>query len=200
MKTIKYIILLLGLLLLSISCREKTKKVANEIENATQIVKKAKNISEEASAMQKNINELRKKEYLTKEQWESWLPKKLFNMPMRFSQINFMPGLGSCGASYNVGNKRIKVMIIDGAGEKGAGGVGPYRMSSKMEYDEEGSWGTTKTIEIDGHKAKLSSLKSGKYSISMFYNERFAVDIETHELEREALEQIVEELKLNKLL
>ena len=90
-------------------------------------------------------------------------------------------------------------MIIDGAGERGAGGVGPYRMSSKMEYNEEGSWGSTKTVEVDGHNAKLSALKSGKYSISMFYDERFAVDIETHELAREALEQIIEQLDLVEL-
>jgi hypothetical protein len=33
----------------------------------------------------------------------------------------------------------------------------------------------------------------------MFYNERFAVDIKLNELTRESLDQIVQELKLEKL-
>ncbi len=111
-----------------------------------------------------------------------------------------MPGLGSCGANYKIGNKRIRVMVIDGAGERGAGGVGPYRMSSKMEYNTEDEWGYTKTVVIDGVNAKRSYVKtSGMYSLSMYYANRFAVDIEIHNFSEDMLEEIVEALNLSEL-
>ncbi|MDX1463438.1 MAG: hypothetical protein R3359_10305 [Marinirhabdus sp.] len=167
--------------------------------NSTQNIKNVKELADEASSMQENMSKLQKIDHLTKEQWQSWLPETLYNLPITSSQINFLPGLGSASATYSVGNKRIRVMVIDGAGEKGANAVGAYRASSKIEYNDEGNWGSTKTVKIDNHNAKLSDLKNGKYSVSMFYNERFAVDIETHELPGEALEQIIEQLNLNEL-
>jgi hypothetical protein len=183
-----------------VSCGNDAKKVENEIENANQTISNAKNVVNDATQMQENIQQLRKKDFLTKAQWESWLPEKVLDMPMTFSQINFMPGLGSCGANYTIGNKRIRVMVIDGAGERGAGGVGPYRMSSKMDYNTEDEWGYTKTVIIDGVKAKKSYVKtSGMYNLSMYSANRFAVDIEIHNFSEDRLEEIVEELNLSEL-
>ncbi|MDL5512670.1 hypothetical protein QSE00_12645 [Arenibacter sp. M-2] len=200
MKTIKFKILLIGLALLSNSCWEETKKLGDEIQNTTKIIKNAKNVAKEATGMQENIKLLRNKEPLTKEQFESWLPETLANMPLTSSMINMIPGMGSCGGTYHVGNKRIRVMVIDGAGEKGAGGVGPYRMSSKMNYDTKGDWGSTKTVLIDDVKVKKSYLKSSNsYDLSMFYAERFAVDIKTNEIDEVTLEKIVKELNLSEL-
>ena len=182
------------------SCGEKSKELKNDLKNTKNVLEAAVEVANDGENMKKNIQDLRTKTPLTKDQWQTWLPETLLDMPMTFSQINFMPGIGSCGAFYKVGNKRIRVMVIDGAGKRGAGVVGPYRMSNKIEYNEEGIWGATKTIEIDGHKAKLSSLKSGKNSISMFYDNRFAVDIETNEVEEhDALYKIFRKLNLEQL-
>tara|TARA_R100000935_G_scaffold58415_2_gene95413 strand:- start:96523 stop:97134 length:612 start_codon:yes stop_codon:yes gene_type:complete len=182
------------------SCGNESKEDAKVMENSTQTMNTTKNVVNEASEMEGNIRQLRKKEYLTKDQWKSWLPKTLLDMPMSNQQLNFMPGLGSCGATYKIGNKRIRVMVIDGAGEKGASGVGPYRMSSKMDYDSKDEWGSTKTVVIDGVKAKKSYVKtSGMYSLSMFYADRFAVDIELHDFLEDRLEEVVKELDLSEL-
>ncbi|PKA84468.1 hypothetical protein ATE92_2658 [Ulvibacter sp. MAR_2010_11] len=200
MKNLKELTRILFLSLLLVSCGNESKKVGKEIENSTQSISNAKNVVNDASEMEENIRQLRKKEYLTKEQWESWLPKVLLDMPITYQQLNFMPGLGSCGATYKIGNKSIRVMVIDGAGEKGASGVGPYRMSSKMDYDSKDEWGSTKTVVIDGIKAKKSYVKtSGMYSLSMFYNHRFAIDIEAHNFSEDKLAEIVKELNLSEL-
>ncbi|RDK86968.1 hypothetical protein [Marinirhabdus gelatinilytica] len=200
MNYLKYIPAILFLIMTLSSCGNESNKVATEIENATQTIKNSKKVAESASGMQENIQLLRKMEHLTKEQWEAWLPETVLGMPSTTPQFNFLPGLGSCAANYKVGNKRIRVMVIDGAGEKGAGGVGPYRMSSKMDYDTEDKWGYTKSRMINGIKVKESYNKTGdSYSLSMFYNERFAVDVETHEIEQSELDQIVKGLNLNKL-
>ncbi len=181
------------------SCGNESKKMATEIKNAAQTVKNAKNVVNEASEMEDNILLLREKEHLTKDEWESWMPKTLLDLPINSSQINFMPGLGSCGATYKIGNKSIRVMVIDGAGEKGASGVGPYRMSSKMNYDQKGSWGTTKTKIINGLKVKESDLKDDTYNLSLFYGDRFAVDIKTIGVAHDELQQILTELDLEHL-
>ena len=200
MSYLKYITITLFFSILVTACGKDAKKLENEMENTTQTISNTKNVVNEASEMQENIQQLHEKEYLTKEQWGSWLPEKVLDMPLTFSQINFMPGLGSCGANYKIGNKRIRVMVIDGAGERGAGGVGPYRMSSKMEYNTEDEWGYTTTVVIDGVNAKRSYVKtSGMYSLSMYYANRFAVDIEIHNFSEDMLEEIVEALNLSEL-
>jgi hypothetical protein len=68
-----------------------------------------------------------------------------------------------------------------------------------MEYDEKGSWGSTKTTTINGIKVKESALKNGKFNLSMFHDNRFAVDVETYEVSHEELEQLVKELNLGQL-
>lgn len=199
MKYLKQLTAVLFLCVILASCRNESKNASTEVKNETQKIKNVNELADEAPDMKDNILELQKMDHLTKEQWQSWLPERLLDLPVTSSQINFLPGLGSSSATYSIRNKRIRVMVIDGAGERGANGVGPYRASSKIEYNDEGSWGSTKTIDIEGHKAKFSDLKNEKYSVSMFYDERFAVDIETHELPREALEQIIKQLNLNEL-
>ncbi len=200
MKKLKYTLLILLTGLLSTSCGEEAKKLKDDINNTKNVVETAVKVASEGEGMKKNILSLRTKTPLTQAQWESWLPEKLLELPLSNPQLNFMPGIASCGANYKIGNKRIRVMVIDGAGEKGAGAVGPYRMSSKMDYNTEDTWGYTKTRTINGVKAKESYRKSANsYAVSMFYADRFAVDIETYNLEQAELEQIIKELNLDKL-
>lgn len=136
---------------------------------------------------------------LSKEQFESWLPETLLGLPQTSASINRLQDIGSCSATYSEKNTRIGVMVIDAAGEKGADATATYRMSSTRDYDEKGSWGYTKTKTINGIKVKESYLKDEKFNLSIFYNNRFAVDIETHEIGEEKLEQLLQELQLDQL-
>ena len=136
---------------------------------------------------------------LSKEQFESWLPKTLLGLPQTSATINRLQDIGSCSATYSEKNTRIRVMVIDAAGEKGADATATYQMSSTRNYDDKGSWGYTKTKTINGIKVKESYLKDEKYNLSIFYNNRFAVDIETHEIGEEKLGQLLKELQLEQL-
>lgn len=199
MKLFKYITLLL-LTIVLISCRNDVKKAVSENEEASHTINNSKKVADETTKKEKNIQLLRDKDYLTESQWQSWLPETLLDMPRSFSQINFMPGLGSCSATYSTGNKRIKFMVIDGAGEKGAGGVGPFKMYSKTDYDTEDEERYKKTRVLEGVRVVESYRKTGNYySLSMFYGERFGIKIETFELEQHALDLIFTELNLNEL-
>ncbi|MDX1364333.1 MAG: hypothetical protein R3243_08960 [Arenibacter latericius] len=200
MKHFKHLIILLLIGVLGTSCAENGKKLKKEIEDSSQIIKNSKSVAKEAAGMQENMALLRDKDPLSKEQFKSWLPDTLLNLPLTSSMFNIIPEMGSCGGTYHIGNKRIRVMVIDGAGEKGAGGVGPYRMSSKMDYDTTNDWGYTKTRMISGIKVKESYNKgANSYNLSLFYGERFAVDIKTNEIDKESLDKIVRELNLIEL-
>jgi hypothetical protein len=186
-----YFISLFSLLLISCGSKEENKKEP-ETSVTTELVKIVKNTQE-------NRETLVHETPLTKEQFAAWLPEMVLGMPLTSSTINMLPGIGSCGATYSIQNRRVRVMIIDGAGEKGNNAVSTYRMSSTMEYDEKGSWGSTKTTTINGIKVKESALKNGKFNLSMFHDNRFAVDVETYEVSHEELEQLVKELNLGQL-
>lgn len=186
--------------IICISCGDDAKKLDTEIKDASQSVKNASKVANQAENMQEKMIALREKTPLTKEEFESWLPETLLDMPRTFSQINFIPGLGSCSANYSIGTKKIKIMVIDGAGEKGAAGVGPYKIYSKMDYDTQDENRYKKSRVIDGVRVVEAYRKSGNtYSLSMFYNERFGVNIEIFELEQKALDQVFKELNLNEL-
>jgi hypothetical protein len=200
MKTLKTKAIVIFAACLIMSCGENAEKLKSEIKNTQNTIENASKAVNEADDMADNMNLLKSKTPLSKEKFESWSPKTLLGLPLTSSTINMLPGMGSCGNTYSINNKRIRVMIIDGAGEKGSGAVQSYQMSSKMEYNQDESWGTTKTKTINGLKVKETKFKGDdKYNLSLFYNNRFAVDIETSEVNSDELEQIFIELKLDQL-
>jgi hypothetical protein len=193
---------LLFILIVCTACNNKqdSKTSTKEPEKITKAVKNTKEVVNNASSTKDNLQELRKTEHLTKEQFEAWLPEKLLGLPRTSTTINSSPEFGSCAAFYTVGNTRIHVKVFDGAGERGASAVGVYRMLEKMEYDNTYDYGYRKTRMIDGAKVKENYFKPNRYTIMMFYGERFGVDIETHEIEHDQLEEIFKELNLNGLI
>lgn len=200
LKTLKTKVIVFFTACLIASCGENAEKVKNEIENTKNTIENASKAVSEADDMADNTNLLKGKTPLSKEKFESWLPKTLLGLPQTSAAINRLQDIGSCSATYSEKNTRIRVMVIDAAGEKGADATATYRMSSTREYDEKGSWGYTKTKTINGIKVKETKFKGeDKYNLSLFYNNRFAVDIETHEIGEEKLEQLLKELQLDQL-
>ncbi|WP_345276396.1 hypothetical protein [Litoribaculum gwangyangense] len=198
-KPILFMLTCISLILLS-TCKKVTNDLKNEIEITQSTINNAAKVAKEAPKTQDKMEKLKELPHLTKVQFESWLPKTLLDLPLSSSSINMLPGVGSCGSNYNIGNKRIRVMIIDGAGERGASAVGTYMFSSQMDYDEETSYGYIKSRFVDGMKLKETYSKGNdKYNISMFYAERFAVDVETQEVKHEDIDKIIKELKLQQL-
>lgn len=199
MRSIKNVALLFIIVAALISCGDSSKE-KDKTNNASQTVKNASKVVNEAKKTQDEIQQLREITPLTKDQFESWMPETLLDLTKTTTSINLVPGLSSCGINYRKEHRSISVVIIDGAGEKGAGGVGPYRMSSKMDYDKEDEWGYEKSKILNGIKVKESFRKSGDaYTITMFYDNRYAINIKTTKIIQEELEQIVEQLNLDQL-
>jgi len=183
------------------SCGKESKKIKDELSNTKEVIKNASKVADESENMQEKMTGLQKKTPLSKAQFEKWLPKTVIDLPLTSSTVNTIVGMGSCSGSYRIGNKRIRVMVIDGAGKIGSDAVGSYMFSSTMEYNEDNDSRYTKTKVIDGIKVKETYHKSnGDYNVSTFYGNRFAVDIETKEVSYEELEQIIKTLNLSELL
>jgi hypothetical protein len=171
------------------SCGDNKAKDKNNIQETGKTVKKTS----------KTTASLVSETPLSKEQFESWLPETLLGLPRTSENINGLKDMGSCTANYSENNTRIRLMVFDAAGQQGYNVTATYRDSSTRDYDEKGSWGYTKTKIINGIKVKESYLKDEKYNLSIYYNNRFAVDIETHEIGEEKLEQLLKELNLDQL-
>lgn len=171
------------------SCGDNNAKNKQSIQETEKVVKETSNTT--ATLVSQTP--------LSKEQFKSWLPETLLGLPQTSATINGIKDMGSCTATYSEKNTRIRLMVFDGAGEQGANVTATYRDSSTRDYDEKGSWGYTKTKIINGIKVKESYLKDEKYNLSIFYNNRFAIDIETHEVGEEKLEQLLKELNLDQL-
>jgi len=182
------------------SCGKEKSGLQKEINNAVETIDNAMNVANHSEQIKNDILQLRKTTPLTKEQFESWVPETLLELPRSNVQINLMPGISSCSATYKIGNRRVQFTVIDGAGEKGAGAVGVYRMSQQINYNQEENWGYTKTKTIEGLKVKESFLKdSNSYQVSLFFDNRYAVNVRSYEVSYEELKQIFKELNLPKL-
>ncbi|TXD82091.1 hypothetical protein ESY86_15595 [Subsaximicrobium wynnwilliamsii] len=200
MKNLKYVVGILCIGAIIASCGDNSNKGTNELKNTVEAVNDAKKVINDATSIQESEEELRKKIPLTKDQYRTWLPENLLDLSLTSTRLDIGQGNGICSATYGKGNRRIQVMIIDGAGERGPGNVSTYRMAVNMELNMENENSYTKSSEIAGIKVKEGYNKTADiYSLMMFYGERFAVDIKTHEIEHEQLEQMVEELNLEEL-
>ncbi len=139
----KYQNVFIAMLILSLlwSCHnnEKDNKGIQETEKAVKETSSTKGFSSNKTP-------------LNKEQFESWLPETLLGLPRTSATINGLKDMGSCTANYSEKNTRIRLMVFDGAGEQGANVTATYRDSSTRDYDENGSWGYTKTKTINGTK------------------------------------------------
>lgn len=102
-------------------------------------------------------------------------------------------------AEYEKGDTRVDISIVDGAGF--AGIINGFAAWSLVEVDRETESGYERTTEIDGYKAFEkydSDSKDGQLSVIM--EDRFIINIEAHDLNKEGLlRDIFKELDLKKL-
>ncbi|MFC5625859.1 hypothetical protein [Algoriphagus winogradskyi] len=157
------------------------------------------NFESSTESVQDNAETLTELTPLTTEQFKAFFPETLIGLPQTSFAESFIPGIGTGSATYRTANKSIRIMIIDGAGAKGADAVGTYKFAHTKDYDEKGSWGYAKTIIHEGIKMKESGLAEDRFNWSLFYKDRFAIDIDAKEVAKEELDAIMKDLNLERL-
>lgn len=130
------------------------------------------------------------------------MPKRLLGMDREKHQGETTGAMGfkisQAEARYEDGDKSIDVMIVD-SGNMGFAKLGTAAWAM-VEIDKESDEGYERTLQIDGHKAyEKWNANTGKGELSLFYKERYIVNLEGRGLEMDDLHKALKRLDLDEL-
>lgn len=171
-------------------------------------VSNVKNYSKINSSVQdvsKNIETLKKMTPLTNEELKALLPEELLGLKRKELSVgdNAMMQLASAEAKYSDGDqKKIKLEIMDGAGETGSAMVSILMMSFNMNKEKITETGYEKTAEINGNKAIIKENSGENYvnsSIQMVAKNRYLITLTGDGISYDDLEKALNQLKLSQL-
>lgn len=150
-----------------VACSKEEKVKTEKTGSLSDLVTTAKDYGKLSSSMQdvtKNIENLKNLTPLTNDELKTVLPEELLGLKRRELSVgdNAMMNLSTAEAKYaDDNNKRIKVEIIDGAGETGSAMVSIMMMGLNVNKEKITETGFEKSTEINGAKSIVSENKNG---------------------------------------
>ena len=154
--------------LLLVACSKEEKVKEEKTGGLSDLVSTAKNYGKVSSSMQdvtKNMESLKNIQPLTNDELKAALPETILGLKRKELSVgdNSMMNLSTTEGKYaNDENKRIKVEIIDGAGETGSAMVSIMIMGLNVNKEKTTESGFEKSIEINGVKSIVSEDKNGE--------------------------------------
>lgn len=155
--------------LMLVACSKEEKVKEEKSGGLSNMITTAKNYNKVSSSMQdvtKNIESLKNLTPLTNDELKTVLPEELLGLKRRELSVgdNAMMNLSTAEAKYadDDKQKRIKVEIVDGAGETGSAMVSIMMMGLNVNKEKTTEFGFEKSTDIDGAKAIISERKSGE--------------------------------------
>lgn len=189
-------------------CSKEESKQEAKSGGLSDVVSNVKNYSKINSSVQdvsKNIETLKKMTPLTNEELKALLPEELLGLKRKELSVgdNAMMQLASAEAKYSDGDqKKIKLEIMDGAGETGSAMVSILTMSFNMNKEKITETGYEKTAEINGNKAIIKENSGENYvnsSIQMVAKNRYLITLTGDGISYDDLEKALNQLKLSQL-
>ncbi|WP_312818243.1 hypothetical protein [Kaistella carnis] len=189
-------------------CSKEESKQKAKSGGLSDVVSNVKNYSKINSSVQdvsKNIETLKKMTPLTNEELKALLPEELLGLKRKELSVgdNAMMQLASAEAKYSDGDqKKIKLEIMDGAGETGSAMVSILMMSFNMNKEKITETGYEKTAEINGNKAIIKENSGENYvnsSIQMVAKNRYLITLTGDGISYDDLEKALNQLKLSQL-
>ena len=189
-------------------CSKEESKQKAKSGGLSDVVSNVKNYSKINSSVQdvsKNIETLKKMTPLTNEELKALLPEELLGLKRKELSVgdNAMMQLASAEAKYSDGDqKKIKLEIMDGAGETGSAMVSILMMSFNMNKEKITETGYEKTAEINGNKAIIKENSGENYvnsSIQMVAKNRYLITLIGDGISYDDLEKALNQLKLSQL-
>ena len=162
----KLIIAAAALMLVTCSKEEKVKE--EKTGGLSDLVSTAKTYGKMGSSMQdvtKNIKNLKSIPPLTNDELKAVLPEILLGLKRKELSVgdNAMMNLSTAEAKYaDDENRRVKVEIVDGAGETGSAMVSIMMMGLNVNKEKTTEFGFEKSTEINGAKSIVSEYKNGE--------------------------------------
>ena len=154
--------------LMLVACSKEEKVKEEKSGGLSDLVSTAKNYGKVSSSMEdvtKNMENLKNIQPLTNDELKSVLPETLLGLKRKELSVgdNAMMNLATAEAKYaDEENKRIKVDIIDGAGETGSAMVSIMMMGLNVNKEKTTEFGFEKSTEINGVKSIVSETKNGE--------------------------------------
>ena len=173
--------------LLLVACSKEEKMKTEKSGGLSDLVTTAKDYSKVNSSMQevtKSIDNLKNLTPLTNDELKAVLPEMMLGLKRKELSVgdNAMMNLSTAEAKYSDDNgKRVKVEIVDGAGETGSTMVSVMMMGLNGNKEKITEFGFEKSTEIDGAKSIVSETKNGeniKSEIQTVLKNRYLVTLE----------------------
>lgn len=162
----KLMIVAAALMLVTCSKEEKVKE--EKTGGLSDLVSTAKTYGKMGSSMQdvtKNIENLKNIPPLTNDELKAVLPEILLGLKRKELSVgdNAMMNLSTAEAKYSDDDgNRVKVEIVDGAGETGSAMVSIMMMGLNVNKEKTTEFGFEKSTEINGVKSIVSERKEGE--------------------------------------
>ena len=189
--------------LLLVACSKEEKVKEEKTGGLSDLVSTAKNYGKVSSSMQdvtKNMESLKNIQPLTNDELKAALPETILGLKRKELSVgdNSMMNLSTAEGKYaNDENKRIKVEIIDGAGETGSAMVSIMIMGLNVNKEKTTESGFEKSTEINGVKSIVSEDKNGEKiqsKIQTVLKNRYLVTLSADGFSYEELKTALDEL------
>ena len=154
--------------LMLVTCSKEEKVKEEKTGGLSDLVSTAKTYGKMGSSMQdvtKNIENLKNVPPLTNDELKAVLPEILLGLKRKELSVgdNAMMNLSTAEAKYaDDKNRRVKVEIVDGAGETGSAMVSIMMMGLNVNKEKTTEFGFEKSTEINGAKSIVSEYKNGE--------------------------------------
>ncbi len=161
-------LLMASAVLMLVACSKEEKVNTEKSGGLSDLVSTAKNYSKINSSMQdvgKNIENLKALTPLTNDELKAVLPEIILGLKRKELSVgdNAMMNLSTAEAKYaDEEGKRVKVEIVDGAGETGSAMVSIMMMGLNVNKEKTTETGFEKSVEINGVKSIVSENKNGE--------------------------------------
>ena len=178
--------------------------VSKKIKETKENVSNTRKAVKEMEKVQEDIEDLQNEEPLTNEELKAWLPDEINGMKRtgyKAGQTAFMQ-IAQIEATYQNEDKskKLKVQVIDGAGEMGAAATAGMRILFSQDFEEEDEYKVRRTAKRSGQKVMEEYRKDGTRSeVQFMQDDRFYIMATGTNMDLEETWDAVDELDADKL-
>ena len=207
-RILSYLIAVMLVSTVMISCNsgpgKKLKEAKEKVQTTSRAVKGMSKMEKESDDIGKRVEALSKQAPFTNDKFKKWMPEQINGM--KRTSFEFTSTMGNQGRmSYEDeidNNKKIKVSVIDGAGEMGSVIYASQAFLTGFmdNYETESESKTEKIVERKGKKAMETFYKKdNKCEIKTVVDDRFIVIVESDGMSIDETWNAIDKLNVGKL-
>jgi hypothetical protein len=175
----KKLLLILAIVGAFMACENPVSKKIKETKETVSNTRKA---VKEMEKVQEDMEELKNEEPLTNEELKEWLPDEINGMKRtgyKAGQTAYLQ-IAQVEATYQNEDKskKLKIQVMDGAGEMGAAATAGMRILFSQDFEEEDEYKVRRTTKKDGNKVIEEYRKDGSRSeVQFMQDDRFYIQV-----------------------